>query len=59
MGTLVRRWMPLILGIVVSIIFLYIGLRGLKLNDVWQDVQDVHLGWLAAGGGEVGSANLG
>lgn len=49
MGTLVRRWMPLIIGLLVSVVFLYVGLRGLQLGDVWRDVQDVHLGWLAAG----------
>ncbi|MCD4686515.1 MAG: flippase-like domain-containing protein, partial [Anaerolineae bacterium] len=44
-----RRWMPLIIGLSVSVAFLYIGLRGLQLSDVWDDVQNVHLGWLAAG----------
>jgi glycosyltransferase 2 family protein len=49
MGRLARRWMPLIVGLLVSVVFMYIGLRGLQLNDVWHDVQHVHLGWLATG----------
>lgn len=49
MQALARRWMPLIVGLLVSVAFLYIGLRGLHLNDVWHDMRKVHLGWLAAG----------
>ncbi len=44
-----QRWGALLLGFAVSILFLYIGLRGLKLDDVWQDMKTVHPGWLALG----------
>ncbi len=45
----VRRWGALIFGILISAAFLYIGLQGLKLSDVWRDVRGVHLGWLLTG----------
>jgi uncharacterized protein (TIRG00374 family) len=46
---LARRWLALVVGIAISLIFLYIGLRGLNLSRVWHDVRRVHLGWLAIG----------
>lgn len=39
----------LAVGIAVSLVFLYVGLRGLKLAEVWAGMKDVHLGWLAVG----------
>ncbi len=42
----VRRWWTLVLGIAVSALFLYLGLRGLHLDDVWNDVRHAHMGWL-------------
>jgi hypothetical protein len=44
-----RRVIMLLVGIGVSAVFLYVGLRGLKLSDVWRDMRDVHLGWLLIG----------
>lgn len=44
-----QRWGALLVGIAVSVLFLYIGLRGLKLTEVWQDMKTVHPGWLALG----------
>jgi uncharacterized protein (TIRG00374 family) len=44
-----RRWLPLVLGIAVSAIFLYVGLRGLKLSDVWHDVRAIKIGWVLVG----------
>jgi uncharacterized protein (TIRG00374 family) len=36
----------LIFGITVSTVFLYVGLKGLKLSDVWDGVQDARIAWL-------------
>ncbi|MGQ9849196.1 MAG: lysylphosphatidylglycerol synthase transmembrane domain-containing protein [Aggregatilineaceae bacterium] len=44
-----RRWGTLGAGLVVSLAFLYVGLKGLKLSEVWADMRNVHLGWLLAG----------
>jgi uncharacterized protein (TIRG00374 family) len=44
-----RRWLALLVGIAVSAVFLYVGLRGLNLSRVWHDVRHVHVGWLALG----------
>ena len=49
MATLSRRWAALLLGLAVSVAFLYVGLRGLKLAGVWHDIRNVHAGWLAVG----------
>ena len=46
---LIRRWGTLILGMVVSLVFLYIGLRGLHLGEVWRDMRSAKVGWLAPG----------
>ncbi len=46
---LLRRYGPLLIGIVVSAVFLYIGLRGLQLSDVWDDMREAQLGWVVAG----------
>ncbi|RPJ01805.1 MAG: UPF0104 family protein, partial [Chloroflexi bacterium] len=39
----------LLVGLAVSAVFLAIGLRGLKLADVWRDMRDINLVWVAAG----------
>ncbi len=44
-----RRWLPLVIGIAVSAIFLTIGLRGLNLSDVWHDVRTIKIGWVLIG----------
>jgi len=44
-----RRWIGFGVGIAVSAVFLYIGLRGLNLSDVWHDIRSVHLGWVLVG----------
>lgn len=45
----VRRWWTLAAGMLVSAIFLYIGLRGLHLPDVWEGVRQARIGWLVPG----------
>ena len=45
----VRRWGMLIIGIAVSAVFLYIGLNGLHLEDVWDGVRSARIGWLVPG----------
>ena len=44
-----RQWGAVFVGLIVSLLFLYVGLRGLKLSEVWEDMRGVHLGWLGAG----------
>jgi len=44
-----RRSATLVVGLVVSLVFLYIGLSGLKLSEVWDGMRGIHLGWLGAG----------
>ncbi len=46
---LARRWLALAVGVIVSAVFLYIGLRGLKLSEVWEDVRSARVGWLIPG----------
>ena len=46
---LVRRWGMLFVGIGVSAVFLYIGLAGLHLNAVWDDMREANIGWLVPG----------
>jgi uncharacterized protein (TIRG00374 family) len=48
-ATKVRRWLMLGIGIGISVIFLFIGLRGLKLSDVWRDVRTAEMGWIVPG----------
>ncbi len=45
----VRRWWTLVAGLVISAVFLYIGLRGLHLPDVWEGVRHARVGWLVPG----------
>ncbi len=44
-----RQWGAVLFGLVVSLVFLYVGLRGLKLEDVWEDMRGIRVGWVAAG----------
>lgn len=44
-----RRWLTLMVGLIVSAVFLYIGLRGLKLSEVWADVRSARVGWIVPG----------
>lgn len=44
-----RQWGAVLFGLAVSLAFLYVGLRGLKLADVWDDMRGVHVGWLGVG----------
>jgi uncharacterized protein (TIRG00374 family) len=43
-----KRW-HLWLGIVISAVFLWLALRGLALGDVWREIQEAKLWWLAPG----------
>ena len=43
-----RRW-KLLFGILVSIFFLWISLRGLKLQDVWAYIRQANYGWIVPG----------
>ncbi len=45
----IRRWATLLIGVVVSLVFLYVGLRGLHLDDVWHDMRSARIGWLVPG----------
>jgi len=47
--SLLRRWGTLIIGIIVSTVFLYIGLKGLKLSEVWADMREAEIAWLVPG----------
>ena len=49
MTGLARRWLALAVGVIVSAVFLYIGLRGLQLSEVWEGVRDARIGWLIPG----------
>jgi uncharacterized protein (TIRG00374 family) len=43
-----KRW-QFWLGVVVSALFLYLALRGLKLDEVWKGIQTANLWWLLPG----------
>lgn len=45
-----RRW-QFWLGIIISLLFLYLGLRGLRLEDVWDALQGAVYWWLIPGVG--------
>jgi uncharacterized protein (TIRG00374 family) len=45
----VRRWAMPAIGIAVSGAFLYVGLRGLDLAEVWRDMREINLGWVVVG----------
>jgi len=44
-----RRWIALAVGIVVSAVFLYIGLRDANLAAVWDIITRAHVLWLIPG----------
>src|SRR5258708_5411284 len=44
-----RRWLILGVGVLVSIVFLYIGLQGLSLSDVWNQISHANYWWLIPG----------
>lgn len=46
---LARRWLALAVGVIVSVVFLSIGLRGLELSEVWHDMRTAQIGWLVPG----------
>ena len=43
-----KRW-QFWFGILISIIFLYFALRGLKIEEMWDSLQNAHYGWLLPG----------
>ncbi len=43
-----RRW-QFWLGLVISLVFLYLALRGLRLEEVWGALQGAAYGWLVPG----------
>jgi glycosyltransferase 2 family protein len=43
-----RRWLFWI-GVLISVVLLYFSLRGLKLDEVWRDLQVANLWWLVPG----------
>ncbi len=43
-----KRW-KFWLGVLISLLFLYLALRGLHLQDVWQDVRSAQYIWLLPG----------
>jgi uncharacterized protein (TIRG00374 family) len=44
-----RRWIALALGVIVSIVFLYIGLQGLHVEDIIKASQGANLLWVIPG----------
>ncbi len=43
-----RRWLVWI-GVAVSVVFLFLALRGLRLDEFWRDLQRANLFWLIPG----------
>jgi len=43
-----KRW-PFFLGISISLLFLYLVLRGLQLEDMWDALQGARYWWLIPG----------
>lgn len=43
-----RRWLLVVLGVVVSGIFLFLGFQGLELAQLWATIQTIEVGWLLA-----------
>src|SRR5258708_20025252 len=44
-----RRLLVLAVSVLVSIVFLYIGLQGLSLSDVWNQISHANFWWLIPG----------
>lgn len=47
--TNIRKWLLLVVGLLVSGVFLYLALRGLNLREVWIDLQGANYWWLVPG----------
>ncbi len=45
---MLKRWQFWV-GILISVVFLYFTLRGLRLNDFWQTLKGAKYGWLLPG----------
>src|SRR5258708_22213226 len=44
-----RRLLVLAVSVLVSIVFLYVGLQGLSLSDVWNQISHANFWWLIPG----------
>jgi uncharacterized protein (TIRG00374 family) len=44
-----RRWLLLILGLIISAFFLYLALDGLSLDAVWVDLKGANYWWIVPG----------
>ena len=44
-----RRWLIIVIGLVVSLAFLWYALRDLHLGEVWTVLRGAHYGWLVPG----------
>jgi hypothetical protein len=44
-----RKWLFLAAGVVISLIFLYVGLRGVRLDEVAAHIGEANLAWLIPG----------
>jgi len=45
-----KRW-QFWLGVLISVVFIWLALRGLKLSDVWETLKDANYWWLIPGVG--------
>jgi len=43
-----KRWQFWV-GLLISVVFIYLALKGLQLADVWQSLKDAKYGWLIPG----------
>jgi len=41
-----RRWLLVVLGLVISGFFLYLGFRGLDPLRLWETIREIEVGWL-------------
>ncbi len=44
-----KRWVSLVIGILVSAVFLYIGLKGANLPEVWEKITHAQFLWIVPG----------
>jgi hypothetical protein len=44
-----RRWIILIVSVVVSVAFLYLGLRNAQLEQVWEQIREANFLWIIPG----------
>src|SRR6185503_2942960 len=49
LGLSMRRWIALGIGGVISIVFIVIGLQGLNLAEVWDQITHANFVWLVPG----------